>query len=99
MIIIAIFLFQMKPTDLGPVDFSGYLKNGSKIMGIAHLDRKTKKLTSDQCLMWEIPESWSLQQATSVPFSYAIASLIKIIILFYFYNIPLSHFKPLCRSM
>ncbi|KAJ9584290.1 hypothetical protein L9F63_021359, partial [Diploptera punctata] len=64
---------KVNHVELAPVDFSGHLKSGSRIMGIANLDRKTNKLAFDQYYMWEVPDSWSLQQAATVPVPYAIA--------------------------
>ena len=61
---------------MGAVDFSGYSRSGHKIMGIAMFDQETQKLSSNQYLMWEVPKSWSLEEAATVPLAFTIVSIL-----------------------
>lgn len=44
-------------------------------MGLATLDKDTYKLELDPILNWEVPESWSLEDAATIPYAYAAVSI------------------------
>ena len=39
-------------------------------------DQETQKLSSNQYLMWEVPKSWSLEEAATVPLAFTIVSIL-----------------------
>ncbi|CAH0563662.1 unnamed protein product [Brassicogethes aeneus] len=61
------------PNELGNVDYSGVTSTGQRVMGLAQLDKDTCKLITDDLLTWEVPESWSLEDACTMPHAYASA--------------------------
>ncbi|PSN47308.1 hypothetical protein C0J52_04414 [Blattella germanica] len=58
---------------LNTLDFSGQSKSGQKQMGITAVHHEDKKVISDKLFTWQVPDSWSLQDAATVPVSYTIA--------------------------
>ncbi|XP_017779765.1 PREDICTED: fatty acid synthase-like isoform X2 [Nicrophorus vespilloides] len=58
---------------LGNIDYSATTNNNKRIMGLARLDKDTYNLIPDDDLSWTIPDSWSMEDACTVPHAYAIA--------------------------
>ncbi|XP_075210569.1 uncharacterized protein LOC142317916 [Lycorma delicatula] len=61
--------------SLGPLEFSGLLHNKEKVMGFVSWDLaqlKTELKPVDEFL-WRVPDSWSLEDASTVTFSYSVA--------------------------
>ncbi|XP_050438788.1 fatty acid synthase-like isoform X2 [Adelges cooleyi] len=59
--------------DIGPLEYSGISKNGKAVMGILSYNKTENILTKDNHLSWPVPPTWSLQDAVTVPLSYAVA--------------------------
>lgn len=51
-------------------EYSGFYK-GKRVMGITKSAGISLKVTPIEHLMWDIPEQWSLEDAATVPFAYA----------------------------
>nr|QNU13194.1 fatty acid synthase 3 [Locusta migratoria] len=64
--LLTVIYLQMK---LGVVDFAGCNKKGQRIMGMI----QPNTLKTSEHLMWDIPDSWSLEDAATVPFAFAMA--------------------------
>ncbi|CAG9765257.1 unnamed protein product [Ceutorhynchus assimilis] len=62
-----------KTQELGPIDYSGTVSTGQKIMGLASLNKDTCRLEIDPILNWEFPDSWSLEDAATIPYAFAAA--------------------------
>ncbi|XP_047000141.1 fatty acid synthase-like [Schistocerca americana] len=54
---------------LGVIDFAGRNRKGQRIMGLIHPDT----LKTSEHLTWNIPDNWSLEDAATVPFAFAMA--------------------------
>lgn len=70
-----------KKDELGNIDYSGVTSSGQNVMGLAQLDRDVCKLVPDPILTWDIPESWKLEDAVTIPYAYSGVSIFEIIIL------------------
>ncbi|KAI5710713.1 hypothetical protein M8J75_010956 [Diaphorina citri] len=55
------------------VDYSGVTLSGNKIMGV--VSYLNSMINFDKTLVWNIPESWSLDKAVTVPIVYSMAYL------------------------
>ncbi|CAG9823792.1 unnamed protein product [Phaedon cochleariae] len=62
-----------KRNEVGNIDYAGINKNGEEIMGLAYLDKDSTKLVPDTIFSWTLPESWSLEDAVTVPHAYVCA--------------------------
>lgn len=54
-------------------EYSGVTKSGKRVMGIG-TPALSLQVLSDPLFTWEIPQSWSLEQAATVPVVYATVS-------------------------
>lgn len=61
---------QISNNNIGNIDYSGIDNSGKKIMGLAQIDVDSSNIKIDPIFAWEIPESWSLQDAVTVPHAY-----------------------------
>ncbi|KAK4878861.1 hypothetical protein RN001_011367 [Aquatica leii] len=55
------------------VEFSGIDKNGKQVMGFANEKPLTSTAQADCLLLWNVPRTWSLEQAATVPEAYLTA--------------------------
>ncbi|KAL1473650.1 hypothetical protein MTO96_038544 [Rhipicephalus appendiculatus] len=55
------------------MEFAGLDRHGHRIMGIVPSQGLATAVAVDRTLLWEVPETWSLQQAATVPMVYATA--------------------------
>lgn len=47
------------------------MADGNRYMGICGSKAMSSMVDGDECLMWPVPESWSLEDAATVPVVYA----------------------------
>ncbi|XP_039289774.1 fatty acid synthase isoform X4 [Nilaparvata lugens] len=66
--------------ELGHLDYSGANSKGERVMGLSPHQSGMTKLQPDPILKWNIPASWSFEEAATVPLAYTMAyySLIEI---------------------
>jgi fatty acid synthase, animal type len=64
-----IFIFFFKKTEFG-VEFSGTKTNGQKVMGLVKTGALSTTVNESNAILWDVPESWTLRQAATVPYSY-----------------------------
>lgn len=55
-------------------EFSGVL-NQKRVMGISKSEGIGLQVTPVSHLIWDVPDHWSLKEASTVPFSYAMVIL------------------------
>ncbi|XP_049273337.1 fatty acid synthase-like [Rhipicephalus sanguineus] len=55
------------------MEYSGRDWNGRRVMGIVKGQSIASVLAADQAVMWEIPESWTMEEAATVPMAYSTA--------------------------
>ncbi|KAL1480337.1 hypothetical protein MTO96_051115 [Rhipicephalus appendiculatus] len=55
------------------LEFAGIDRHGRRVMGIVPEQGLATAVAVDPTFLWEIPETWSLQQAATVPMAYATA--------------------------
>ncbi|XP_060865504.1 fatty acid synthase-like [Metopolophium dirhodum] len=60
-------------TDFG-VEFSGIKSNGQRVMGLVKTGALSTTVNQNNALLWNVPESWTLRQAATVPYSYYVAT-------------------------
>ncbi|GBN02031.1 Fatty acid synthase [Araneus ventricosus] len=54
-------------------EFSGRLENGQRVMGLVPAKGLTTTVVADPSLVWEVPDDWSLEEASTVPVAYSTA--------------------------
>jgi hypothetical protein len=54
------------------LEFSGTLTDGQRVMGIARMSQNNP--TKEQHLTWNVPNSWNLKQAATIPLAYSTVS-------------------------
>ncbi|XP_037515436.1 fatty acid synthase [Rhipicephalus sanguineus] len=54
-------------------EFSGLDRHGRRVMGVVPVQGLATAVAVDPTFLWEVPETWSLQQAATVPMVYATA--------------------------
>ncbi|XP_063238814.1 fatty acid synthase-like [Bacillus rossius redtenbacheri] len=59
--------------SLGVVEVSGRTPDGRRVMCLARLEPGNARLTMEPRLMWPVPETWSLEDAATVPLAYVMA--------------------------
>nr|CAD7259145.1 unnamed protein product [Timema shepardi] len=59
--------------DIGLVDLSGWSPEGRRVMALAHKKDPNIHFKTIPHLIWSIPDSWSLEDAATVPLPYAMA--------------------------
>ncbi|CAG2067942.1 unnamed protein product, partial [Timema podura] len=59
--------------DVGHLELSGVTDDGSKVMSVVQNKRNVAQKSLDPYLTWKIPETWSLEDAATVPLAYATA--------------------------
>ena len=52
-------------------EFSGYDENGGRVMGLAHGNALATSVVVSPRFVWQVPPSWTLAQAATVPVAYA----------------------------
>jgi len=59
--------------DMGCIgcEFSGYDKRQRRVMGLVEYGALATLVAADPKLLWEVPASWNLEQAATVPLFYA----------------------------
>ncbi|XP_049273459.1 fatty acid synthase-like [Rhipicephalus sanguineus] len=55
------------------LEFSGRDPEGRRVMGAVASEGMATALAADPCFLWEVPESWSLEEASTVPVAYSTA--------------------------
>lgn len=55
------------------VGYSGTCDDGTRLMGVARLESGGARITADPQLRWSIPGTWSLADAATVPYHFALA--------------------------
>ncbi|XP_062548539.1 fatty acid synthase-like [Armigeres subalbatus] len=55
--------------DLG-YEFSGVMEDGRRVMGVLPSGSLSSMVEADPCLTWPVPDSWSLEEACTVPIVY-----------------------------
>uniref|UniRef100_A0A7R9K0S5 oleoyl-[acyl-carrier-protein] hydrolase n=1 Tax=Timema genevievae TaxID=629358 RepID=A0A7R9K0S5_TIMGE len=61
------------PPDIGVMDLSGWSPEGRRVMALAHKEEPNIHFKTTPHLTWSIPDSWSLEDAATVPLPYAMA--------------------------
>lgn len=62
------------------MEFSGY--NGKeKVFGLVADGALASSITAESDYVWKIPKNWSLEEAATVPFSYALVIVINVSLL------------------
>ncbi|CAG2055130.1 unnamed protein product, partial [Timema podura] len=59
------------PPDIGVMDLSGWSPEGRRVMALAHKEEPNIHFKTTPHLTWSIPDSWSLEDAATVPLPYA----------------------------
>nr|CAD7443779.1 unnamed protein product [Timema bartmani] len=62
-----------KLNDIGNLELSGTLEDGRRVMSIVQNTKDPIHNSLDPYLTWDIPESWSLEDAATVPWAYSTA--------------------------
>ncbi|CAG2063334.1 unnamed protein product, partial [Timema podura] len=57
--------------DIGNLELSGTLEDGRRVMSIVQNTKDPIHNSLDPYLTWDIPESWSLEDAATVPWAYS----------------------------
>lgn len=70
-----LILLQRKDTVF---EFSGKISSGKRIMGISFNDIISTILKADDSIYWDIPDTWSMQAAVTIPIPYLTVSIINI---------------------
>ncbi|XP_077526192.1 fatty acid synthase-like isoform X3 [Haemaphysalis longicornis] len=55
------------------IEFSGRDPSGRRVMGLVASEGMATIVTADQEFLWEVPATWTLQQASTVPMAYSAA--------------------------
>ncbi|XP_041672485.1 fatty acid synthase [Cheilinus undulatus] len=55
------------------MEFSGYEPSGRRVMGLLPAKGLATSVDADKRFLWDVPSSWTLEQAASVPVVYATA--------------------------
>ncbi|XP_050030055.2 fatty acid synthase-like [Dermacentor andersoni] len=55
------------------MEFSGRDPNGRRVMGMVSGKSIATVLVADPIMLWEVPESWTLEEAATVPIAYSTA--------------------------
>nr|XP_054923973.1 fatty acid synthase-like [Dermacentor andersoni] len=55
------------------MEYSGRDWNGRRVMGLVEGKSIATALAADPTMMWEIPESWTMEEAATVPMAYSTA--------------------------
>ncbi|GBM63971.1 Fatty acid synthase [Araneus ventricosus] len=55
------------------LEFSGRLENGQRVMGLVPAKGLATTVAADPKFMWEVPDDWSLEEASTVPVAYSTA--------------------------
>ncbi|XP_014236983.1 fatty acid synthase-like [Trichogramma pretiosum] len=55
------------------LEYSGLDSKGNRVMGVCCGNAMSNIVSADPDLMWEVPKSWSLEDAATVPLSYVLA--------------------------
>nr|CAD7399917.1 unnamed protein product [Timema cristinae] len=65
------------PPDIGVVDLSGWSPEGKRVMALAHKKDPNIHFKTNLQLIWSIPDSWSLEDAATVPLPYAMKKIAR----------------------
>ncbi|VVC42234.1 Acyl transferase/acyl hydrolase/lysophospholipase,Ketoacyl-synthetase, C- [Cinara cedri] len=60
-------------TEFG-VEFSGVKANGKKVMGLVKSGALSSTINHNNALLWNVPQSWTLKQAATFPYSFFMAT-------------------------
>ncbi|GBN00717.1 Fatty acid synthase [Araneus ventricosus] len=55
------------------LEFSGRLENGQRVMGLVPAKGVATTVAADPNFMWEVPDDWTLEEASTVPVAYSTA--------------------------
>uniref|UniRef100_A0A7R9PJ00 oleoyl-[acyl-carrier-protein] hydrolase n=1 Tax=Timema genevievae TaxID=629358 RepID=A0A7R9PJ00_TIMGE len=59
--------------DVGHLELSGVTDDGRRVMSVVQNNEDVSQTYLDNYLTWDIPDSWSLEEAATVPLAYATA--------------------------
>ncbi|CAG2061615.1 unnamed protein product, partial [Timema podura] len=59
--------------DVGHLEISGVTDDGRRVMSVVQNNEDVSQTYLDTYLTWDIPDSWSLEDAATVPLAYATA--------------------------
>lgn len=63
--------------EYGPLEYSGLIENNKMVMGITSFQQMHSRINYDPLLVWPVPSTWSLEDATTVPLAYAMVSSVS----------------------
>ncbi|GBN31586.1 Fatty acid synthase, partial [Araneus ventricosus] len=55
------------------LEFSGRLENGQRVMGLVPAKGLATTVAADPNFMWDVPDDWSLEEASTMPVAYSTA--------------------------
>lgn len=68
------------------MEFSGRNANGKRVIGLVPGGALATSVLAHKDLVWQVPESWSLEEACTVPRTYSLVSTITMFFDYYFNN-------------
>ena len=60
--------------QIGLIEFSGQCSDGKRLMGVACKSEDGVRIINVKHLTWQVPRSWSMEEAATVPLAYATVS-------------------------
>ncbi|XP_063239172.1 fatty acid synthase-like isoform X1 [Bacillus rossius redtenbacheri] len=63
----------MEHIRISALDLTGFSSTGQQVMCVAGLSSKCVQSTLEPHLTWPVPQSWSMEDAATVPFAYCLA--------------------------
>lgn len=63
-----------KNNEIRNIDYSGFDNTGKRVMGIVTMAANNVHITLDPTYCWNVPDKWSLEEATTVPYAYLAVS-------------------------
>jgi len=65
------YIIYCNQNEFGPLEYLGHIDNKTT-MGISPFTDMSSEIIYDPLLSWTVPLTWSLEEAATVPLSYAI---------------------------
>lgn len=59
------------------MEFSGVKSNGQRVMGLIKSGAFSSSIDQNDALLWKVPQSWTLKQAATVPYSFFMVIILK----------------------
>lgn len=60
------------------LEYSGVTEDGRRVMGTMPTEGLSLKIRTDRSFTWEVPDSWSLEEAATVPIVYSTVSFARL---------------------